>query len=829
MIPLNLAVHQMRSSMVRTFGWTAIVALMLVAGPQLRAQTPVVNDTTTSYGSGIQPMSAPCLGSCDLTPSYNHYLVASPFQISKITFKWQNNGGNNCDGVGNYGAIISATGNVSGILATSTNSIYLGCAGFSPGGTSGTGELDFSDQTIPASFYLDFATVDGGVQGGAQIVVYDVEIWQSAPPNSVNLFAACINGFQVDVNGAAAPGASVTSIAWNWGDGATTTGFFPQSHTYTTQGQYTVRVTANYNDGSSASSSESVNVGAAVLSNCIALTIKSGQYGSVSYQASIGSGTVPAGSYTTLQLGFADDLTLDANPAPAFSFSDWLPSAGITATGGTPVNTTSPSIQIVVGSASTINANFVLSLTVPPTPTTTPPLSSFPPVSGLFTSQATSFSTTFENQTSSNAQNWLTSSSISTNISTANNFLGLSFGLGYKQAFGQIKTGASTASTVLSVATISLDPASAVGAVGNLMAGVGILEQTPEFQTLNPTQQVEQQVVFDGFSIGINCITAGTSGGLALNFTGACATSLAGAAMDVTSDVASALQSDPQDPNYTQVFVPQPIVASSVPLTAVSKQLGTAAWASLSAVDETTMWANALRVTANRYGTALANGDASDAGMQYMAFLNYFGLYLHSAGIASADLTQLANLLNAQGLGTQQVTSEDIQNGLTFLETQGASSSFINSFFTSLGFTSDQIQTMIEQAEANPPSPPSVTPVQALKTLAEAFATSGVHLVATLKSLKLDSQNDQYIVTLNITNTGATTASNVTLTGAELNSRQTSTAVPISVGNLPYAAFATATVTFSASAGALGSLALLKVSETYSGGTAGGGFRVTLP
>jgi hypothetical protein len=86
-----------------------------------------------------------------------------------------------------------------------------------------------------------------------------------------------------------------------------------------------------------------------------------------------------------------------------------------------------------------------------------------------------------------------------------------------------------------------------------------------------------------------------------------------------------------------------------------------------------------------------------------------------------------------------------------------------------------------------------------------------------------------FIVTLNITNTGGATANNVTLTGAELNSTQTSTAVPVSIGNLPYSAFATATMTFLASSGAPGSVALMKIDETFSGGTAGGGFRITLP
>src|SRR5208282_4108913 len=62
----------------------------------------------------------------------------------------------------------------------------LGCAGIG-GGTSGAGELDFTGQTVPQSFYLDFAAMDGILQGGVGIVVYDVTIWQSSAPPAVTL------------------------------------------------------------------------------------------------------------------------------------------------------------------------------------------------------------------------------------------------------------------------------------------------------------------------------------------------------------------------------------------------------------------------------------------------------------------------------------------------------------------------------------------------------------------------------------------------------------------------------------------------------------------
>jgi len=178
----------------------------------------------------------------------------------------------------------------------------------------------------------------------------------------VSLSTACINGLQVDINGAAIPGASVSYIAWAWGDGAATTGFFPQSHTYSSQGRYVVTVTAHYNDGSTASASQTVTVTPGVVANCVALTITANQGGSVSYHASVGSGTVTAGSPVTLQLDFADDLSLTASPGSCNSFSAWSPTTGLTGPNGGPIDTASASIIVVVTGSSGMAANFVASL-----------------------------------------------------------------------------------------------------------------------------------------------------------------------------------------------------------------------------------------------------------------------------------------------------------------------------------------------------------------------------------------------------------------------------------------------------------------------------------
>ncbi|HJW19658.1 MAG TPA: hypothetical protein VJ571_03785, partial [Candidatus Nitrosotalea sp.] len=180
----------------------------------------------------------------------------------------------------------------------------------------------------------------------------------------VGLTTACVNGLLIDVNGGAAPGSSVTNIVWNWGDSTTTTGFFPESHHYSTTGSYTFTVTAHYNDGSSASSSQTVSVAPGNLIGCNGLTINAGSGGSVSYISSVGSGTVTASSSKQLYLAGGDDLTLTANPSNGNSFSSWSATGGITGTGNNAVPQTQTT-DIVVSSMGQITSNFITSSSIP--------------------------------------------------------------------------------------------------------------------------------------------------------------------------------------------------------------------------------------------------------------------------------------------------------------------------------------------------------------------------------------------------------------------------------------------------------------------------------
>jgi hypothetical protein len=69
----------------------------------------------------------------------------------------------------------------------------------------------------------------------------------------------------------------------------------------------------------------------------------------------------------------------------------------------------------------------------------------------------------------------------------------------------------------------------------------------------------------------------------------------------------------------------------------------------------------------------------------------------------------------------------------------------------------------------------------------------------------------------------------VIVTASKLNSASTVTSLPLSLGNINAGASVTATLTYPASAGAQKTRGAITISETYAGGSAGGGLRIELP
>jgi YVTN family beta-propeller protein len=108
-------------------------------------------------------------------------------------------------------------------------------------------------------------------------------------------------------------------------------------------------------------------------------------------------------------------------------------------------------------------------------------------------------------------------------------------------------------------------------------------------------------------------------------------------------------------------------------------------------------------------------------------------------------------------------------------------------------------------------------------------AATGPRISTTLQSLTLNGLTKQYAAVVKISNTGGTTAKNLAVTASKLDSTATVTSLPASLGNVNPASSVDLTLLFPETAGAPKSSGEITISESYAGGTSGGGFRVTLP
>ncbi len=107
--------------------------------------------------------------------------------------------------------------------------------------------------------------------------------------------------------------------------------------------------------------------------------------------------------------------------------------------------------------------------------------------------------------------------------------------------------------------------------------------------------------------------------------------------------------------------------------------------------------------------------------------------------------------------------------------------------------------------------------------------TSGARISTTLQSLTLNKATNQYVAVFKMSNTGTGAANGLTVTASKLNSAVSLTSLPISMGDVNPASSVSVTLSFPASAGPPNSSGNITISESYAGGTSGGGFRVTLP
>ena len=176
----------------------------------------------------------------------------------------------------------------------------------------------------------------------------------------ISLSPPAVNGYTVNFNGVACPGANVSAIEWNWGDGQTTTGFFPESHTYSESGKYNVTVTALYDNGTTASTSSEFVVGPGYRYGGFTVNIATGVGGNISYQSSVGNGIVTQSSSVSLYMAGGDPVCLYAENMPYYSFSSWSLSSNASDTfNQQPIDAANAQITVAENGNSTIYATFV--------------------------------------------------------------------------------------------------------------------------------------------------------------------------------------------------------------------------------------------------------------------------------------------------------------------------------------------------------------------------------------------------------------------------------------------------------------------------------------
>ena len=262
-----------------------------------------------------------------------------------------------------------------------------GSTTFSLTGITSSGNYGITVSSLTPNTTYHFQAVaynSGGTSYGGDLT------FTPPPPISPTgaIATPCINGLQVEINGAVLPphSGSLTNQAWTWGDGYQDYQWAPASHIYPSAGSYSIIMTQYWDDGSRVYATGTVYVATTVLSGCYTLTLFAGQGGAISYQACIGTNTVPAGGSVTLQTCYGGDFFLTASPSFGYAFSNWLPSPGISQWAQQGFTE-----WIAVGSNSQITANFSLQFPVSPARSTLTVTPSSAPADG--SSQVTATAT----------------------------------------------------------------------------------------------------------------------------------------------------------------------------------------------------------------------------------------------------------------------------------------------------------------------------------------------------------------------------------------------------------------------------------------------------
>jgi hypothetical protein len=121
-------------------------------------------------------------------------------------------------------------------------------------------------------------------------------------------------------------------------------------------------------------------------------------------------------------------------------------------------------------------------------------------------------------------------------------------------------------------------------------------------------------------------------------------------------------------------------------------------------------------------------------------------------------------------------------------------------------------------------------------TLTVVSPPAGVNLSATLQSAAIDGSGN-YVFTIKVTNSGGTTASAATIKTAALTTvagttritTASTTTLPVNLGSIASLSSVTTTLIFPGSAGPPNTVGAISLGLGFTGGSAGGALKVTLP
>jgi hypothetical protein len=197
----------------------------------------------------------------------------------------------------------------------------------SPVSLNSFGEANYIDSTLSTGSN-NIKAVYSGDNNFASSTGSFAEVINSSTGPWINFGVTGMTGLCISINGgtlpnSAVPGAVITGVVWNWGDGQTMAGWMLETHTYSQNGTYTITATCTQSDGQSSSLSVPVTVNGSATPTTTALTSSanpsvSGQ--SVTFTASVSpvpnGGTVLFQVDGTCNTGF---VTLDSNGQAIFT------------------------------------------------------------------------------------------------------------------------------------------------------------------------------------------------------------------------------------------------------------------------------------------------------------------------------------------------------------------------------------------------------------------------------------------------------------------------------------------------------------------------------